>query len=161
MEYTFFWKSKLSQWAFSSFKDEVGIKYTHAEQYMMYQKALLFGDKETAEFILKEDDPSEQQKLGRNIKNFNQNLWDKSKTDIVYRGNYLKYTQNPELKKMLFNTGDTTLVEASPYDKIWGVGLGADNTLIKDPKNWRGQNLLGYTLTKVRDDLRKVDDGKN
>lgn len=150
-KYTFFWKSKLGQWNLLPFTDNQGITYNCAEQYMMAKKALLFNDLETYEKIMNEKNPSKQQSLGREVKNFNKLQWDASCTSIVYQGNMYKFEQNPELLKILLDTKNTILVEASPYDIIWGVGLGENNSLISDEKNWKGQNLLGYTLTILRD----------
>jgi len=153
-KYTFFWKDKIAQWNIQSFKDNDGIEYNCAEQYMMAQKALLFNDIEIHNLIMNEKSPKEQQKLGRIIKNFNQDIWNENAEQIVYNGNYFKFTQNKDLLEILLSTKDTQLVEASPFDKIWGVGLGEDNPLILDEKNWQGQNLLGKTLTKVRNDIK-------
>lgn len=120
---------------------------------MMAKKALLFNDKEIYEEIMNEDNPAIHQKLGRKVKNFDLTLWNEKCEDIVYQGNYYKFTQNKELFDILMKTENTIFVEASPYDLIWGVGLGEKDPLILDEKNWRGENLLGKTLTKLRDDL--------
>jgi len=150
--YHFFWRGKLSQWAKSEFEQD-GIVFKCAEQYMMYYKAILMNDTELSLKILKTETPKEQQELGRKIKNFDQNLWDANKTQIVYNGNYLKFTQNPKLLKELFETGNTLLVEASPFDKVWGIGLDEEKASKTSLENWQGQNLLGKILTKLREDL--------
>lgn len=150
--YVFFWYGYLSQWHPSQFVVE-GTLYNCAEQYMMHQKALFFEDYETALKILKTDHPKEQKALGRQIKNFNPIEWAAYCEPIVFVGNLCKFSQNPDLKKQLLSTGDKLLVEASPYDKIWGVGLEENNELIDDAKNWKGQNLLGKVLTNVRSAL--------
>lgn len=119
-KYTFFWKSKLGQWNMESFKDNKGIKYNCAEQYMMAKKAELFKDNSSYKKIMEEKSPKEQQKLGRKIKNFNQDIWEANCTTIVYQGNLFKFEQNKELREILLKTKGTILVEASPYDKVWG-----------------------------------------
>jgi ribA/ribD-fused uncharacterized protein len=148
--YTFFWKDKIGQWNLKSFIDDDGITYNCAEQYMMAKKAQLFNDLETYSLIMKELNPAKHQKLGRLIKNFNEDTWIQHREEIVYQGNIYKFTQNKELKEVLLSTGTTILVEASPYDKIWGVGLSVNDPLILDQKNWRGLNLLGKILSRVR-----------
>ena len=131
-KYIFFWshkkiegkltKSCFSQWYDCSFVVN-GIKYYTAEQYMMSQKALLFNDKETNNIIMKEKDPRTYKKLGRLVKNFSPEIWDKNKFEIVVNGNIAKFSQNEDLKQFLLNTKDKILVEASPHDKIWGIGM--------------------------------------
>lgn len=152
MKYTFFWQSFLSQWTYTEFSDGEQT-YNCCEQYMMYQKAKLFNDKETANMIMLSKTPREQKALGRQVKNFDLSIWNKNKEQIVYNGNYLRFSQNPEHREKLFKTAGTTLVEASPYDKIWGIGLTKDDPRALDESQWEGQNLLGKILTKVRDDL--------
>lgn len=152
-KYIFFLKGPLSQWYKSNFIEN-GILFNCCEQYMMYYKALLFEDLETAKKILDAKKPSEQKGLGRLVKNFNEEKWNKSKEYIVYRGNYLKFTQNEELKQMLKATGTFILVEANKEDKIWGIGMYNDDPNILKEELW-GQNLLGKALMKVRDELVK------
>lgn len=152
-KYTFFWKDKIAQWNMQSFKEN-DIEFCCAEQYMMYKKALLFKDFEIAEKILKSKNPSEIQKLGRIVKNFIPEIWDSNKEEIVYKGNVLKFEQNENLKEILLNTGDTILVEASPYDLIYGIGLGVEDPNITDESKWRGLNLLGKILMRVREFLK-------
>ena len=153
MKYTFFYKSKLSQWHIVDFVVD-GIKYNCCEQYMMASKAKLFNDKETLAKIMAATHPREHQNLGRIVNGYNQETWDKNKYSIVRNGNYHRFKQNKQDLEWLLAT-EGTLVEASPIDKIWGVGLSADNPLIKDEKNWLGQNLLGKALTEVREILRE------
>lgn len=148
--YYFFWKHQFGQWTLRDMIDVDGITYNCCEQYMMYKKAILFGDLEIAQKLLAEPDPSAQQKMGRLIRGFNAQLWDKHKLGIVWYGNYLKFTQHLDLQERLLQTGDKILAEASPYDLIWGVGLGAKDDNILDSANWRGQNLLGKTLMSLR-----------
>lgn len=151
--HTFFWKSPLGQWNMKPFVDNKGIEYNCAEQYMMAKKAELFNDEVTYSEIMNSASPKEQQELGRKIKNFSQKIWDANATTIVYQGNYYKFSQNEELLELLLSTKNTILVEASPYDLIWGVGLGEKDPLIQDEKNWKGQNLLGYTLTNLKNNF--------
>lgn len=153
--YTFFWKDKIAQWNMTDFYYN-GLKFNCAEQFMMYQKAILFKDQNKAFEILNEIDPKKIQELGREVKNFDIKIWELNRYEIVVLGNLLKFSQNPELLDILLSTNDTILVEASPYDLIWGVGLGVDDELILDSKNWKGLNLLGKVLMEVRDTLKKL-----
>ena len=89
--------------------------------------------------------------IGRKIKGFNQDVWDKHKYDIVYKGNYAKFSQNEALRSFLEHTEDKVLVEASPFDEIWGIKMSMDNLDINNPEKWNGQNLLGFVLMDVRD----------
>lgn len=152
-KYYFFWKHQFGQWTKREIKGVEGIRYNCCEQYMMYNKAILFNDFDSAKKILLEEDPAEQQKLGRKIKNFNEDVWCSNRERIVYDGNYFKFTRYLDLRGRLIDTYPKLLVEASPSDLVWGVGLTQENPLILDPKNWRGQNLLGKVLTKLRNDL--------
>ena len=122
---------------------------------MMGQKALLFDDKELFEKILMENHPKTIKALGRQVSNFDGKEWDKIKYKIVVDGNFYKFSQNNEMLEILQSTNDKILVEASPYDKIWGVGLDKNNEKIYDPNYWRGENLLGFALMEVRDVLKK------
>ena len=116
----------------------------------MEQKALLFGDKETAKKIMKTQLPGEQKSLGRSVKNFDRNIWDQHCMSIVIKGNYAKFSQDGVLKKQLLHTGNRIIVEASPYDKIWGIGMLENDPGIEDPTNWKGLNLLGNAIMTVR-----------
>ncbi len=161
-KYTFFWSGPFSQWYPSPFEDDDcdGDRTLHfncAEQYMMYWKAIIFGDQSIAEEILKEPQPSRQQALGRTVKRFNQATWDKVKEAIVFNGNVLKYDQNDHLYTVLQATRGTTLVEASPNDTIWGIGLSKDDPRCLNKIHWLGQNLLGKVLTEVREYLRSCE----
>ena len=130
-----------------------GKKFNTAEQYMMYSKAKLFDDEEIAEKIMATSNPRVQKSLGRQVRNFDANVWQITAVDVVYKGNHAKFTQNSNLLKQLLATEGTVLVEASPYDKIWGIGLGEDDAKRTPPSQWPGTNLLGLVLTQLREDL--------
>ena len=151
-EYKFFYNGIFSQWYKSLFEVDA-IQYSCAEQYMMHQKALLFGDSEIAELIMNESNPKEQKKYGRMIKGFDKATWDKNCLAIVYEGNLAKFTQNVELREQMISTGNRIFVEASPFDTIWGIGLGEDAEGIDNPSYWQGLNLLGQALTLVKTKL--------
>ena len=121
---------------------------------MMVRKARLFGDEPSANLILNTATPNEAKALGRKIQGFSEDLWLAHREEIVFTGNLAKFSQHSSLKQFLLDTGETILVEASPTDTIWGVGLAQDNPLICDPSSWKGLNLLGFALMKVRDCLR-------
>lgn len=155
-QYVSFWKEnkiygEFSQWYPSNFTDEEGITYDCCEQYMMYQKALLFGDTATAKKILLAVKPADIKKLGRQVSNFDEKVWENRREDIVYDGNYLKFTQNPKLRKSILSKKGMKFVEASPYDRIWGIGY----TTTEAPANYHnwGLNLLGKALDKVLEKL--------
>ena len=148
-------KSCLSQWWMEDFYTTAE-SYLCMEQYMMAAKAELFGDKEIRDQILKCSDQKQIKALGRKVRGFEQKVWDKFKYAIVLLGNWHKFSQNRELREFLLSTGDSVLVEASPYDAIWGIRLSAGSPEAQDPMKWRGQNLLGFALMEVRDELRRV-----
>jgi ribA/ribD-fused uncharacterized protein len=154
----FFWKEKFSNWFFSPivFTDPfsgASINFTCTEQAFMYFKAITFDDYETANKIIAAQTPKEQKELGRQVKNFNQGVWDDEKFACMYWANAMKYTQHENLKAELIATTPLKLVEASPVDKIWGIGLAEDNPLALDEATWQGQNLLGECLTQLRNDI--------
>lgn len=163
-DFLFFWghqppkdgtitKTCFSQWWMSSFKvDE--IEYKSAEHFMMAKKAPLFGDFEIMNQIIKANSPADVKKLGREVKNYNDAIWLENKYEIVKTGNFYKFSQNPELQKFLLSTGEKVLVEASPVDAIWGIGLASDHKNANNPKEWKGLNLLGFALMEVRDELK-------
>lgn len=163
-----FQKGFLSQWygAFKNQESSFGMvgttsgNYLHfncAEQYMMYAKSNLFGDKESAQKILNEKHPKEQQRLGRNVKNFKQDIWDKHKFRIVSKANYLKFTMNIDLKKKLLDTEPYILAEAASYDPVWGIGLSVKDPRAGNINTWRGLNLLGEALMAVRTNIKLED----
>ena len=148
-------KSSLSQWWMEDFYTMVD-SYLYMEQYMMAGKAQLFGDEERRKEILACSDPKQIKALGRKVRGFDQVVWDKFKYAIVLNGNWCKFSQNRELREFLLSTGDSVLVEASPYDRIWGIQLSADTPEAQNPFRWRGENLLGFALMEVRDELLRV-----
>ena len=156
-DFVFFWKppSVFSQWTPSVFTID-GIRYENAEQWMMACKARLFQDEEILQKILAAKNPAVMKKLGRAVKNYDNNLWSKKRFEIVVQGNIAKFQQNPEMLKELLNTGEKIIVEASPMDKIWGIGLSAKNAKNLNPCDWKGQNLLGKAIMEARTRL-KID----
>ncbi|MBE9033297.1 NADAR family protein [filamentous cyanobacterium LEGE 11480] len=146
-------KSCFSQWWASPFFAD-GCVYPTAEHYMMAEKARLFDDRIMAGEILKATNPKEVKALGRKVKGFDQTVWEKYCCSIVVEGNYHKFNQNSALQKFLLDTGDKILVEASPVDKIWGIGLAEDDAQATVPEQWPGSNLLGFALMVVRDRIR-------
>jgi ribA/ribD-fused uncharacterized protein len=164
LKYLYFWghtpanegsitQSCLSQWWLSMFSKD-GIEFKSTEHWMMYQKAILFDDTSIADRIIECKTPAEAKKLGRKVSNFDESKWLANRMAIVIEGNYLKFSQNEELKLFLLNTHDRILVEASPVDNIWGVGLAKDSRETQNPETWRGLNLLGFALMEVRNLLK-------
>lgn len=144
--------SCLSQWFAASFEAE-GQRYATAEHYMMAQKALLFGDVGSFRKIIQATHPKQAKMLGKNVRHFNEKVWQENRRQIVMNGNLAKFSQNPALGDYLRQTGKRVLVEASPVDKIWGAGLAQDDARIGNPHHWRGLNLLGFALMTVRGQL--------
>ena len=143
----------LSNWYHSEFMiDYIG--FSSMEQYMMYRKAMLFKDKETANKILKTNDVRYIKELGRSVRNFDEKIWVQYREEIVYTGLYAKFSQNVKLKEKLLKTGDAILAECAVKDKIWGIGLSMKDERNQNPNEWRGLNLLGKNLMKVRQELR-------
>ena len=150
-----FQKGPLSQW-YGGFRNQNseffynGNAYNCCEQFMMAQKAQLFKDQESYCKILRTKSPATQKKLGRKVKNFNQYIWDQKKMAIVVYANLLKFTQNSELAKFLMATEDLVLVEAAPWDNIWGSGTDLEDNRTYNRELWIGENLLGQALMEVR-----------
>ncbi|WVQ68023.1 uncharacterized protein L199_006229 [Kwoniella botswanensis] len=144
----------MSQWFATSFidPDHSHLTFPTAEHYMMYRKALLF-DPEVADEIAKAPTPEEAKERGRKIRNFDRAKWNEINDGVVERGNYLKFSQNVELKKVILKTKGRTLVESSPTDRIWGIGFGVDDAESKEHE-W-GANRMGLALTRARDRLVK------
>ncbi len=164
LKYLFFWghqpnkdgsigQSCFSQWWEQPFEVE-GISYRTAEHWMMAGKARLFGDEEMLQKILAAKSPSAAKKLGREVRSFDQTAWEAHRCDIVLQGNLHKFGQHPDLKDFLLCTGSKILVEASPFDGIWGIGLAKTAPNIEDPHTWKGFNLLGFALMEIRDLLK-------
>lgn len=149
-----FLKGFLSNWYKSEFTVN-GVKFVNSEQWMMYQKAKIFGDDETAQKILASTSPKEAKDLGRKVKNYNDTIWNGVRQIVVYEGLKAKFKQNPDLAKQLLDTGDDILVECNPYDNIWAIHMDEDDPRVQDISQWQGQNLLGFTLMLVRTYLKK------
>jgi len=130
------------------------VSYRWAEQWMMAAKARLFGDQEALAAILRADEPFACKKIGRTVRNYDDGQWNAARFDLVVAGNIAKFSQSQPLREHLLGSDDAILVEAAPRDKIWGIGLGRENPAVHDPLRWRGRNLLGFALVKVRAVLR-------
>lgn len=144
--------SCFSQWWSSSFVVD-GKFYNCTEQYMMAEKARLFGDDKMHDAIMNARHPKEMKAFGRAVAPFDANVWESRCYAIVKQGNLAKFRQNPELWSYMKSTKNRILVEASPVDRIWGIGLAKDHPDADNPMKWRGRNLLGFALTEVRDTL--------
>ena len=149
-------KGCLSQWWPSAFTVD-GETYASAEHFMMAAKALLFGDTETADRIRQAPHPGAAKALGREVRGFDEQRWAQRRFDLVVAGNLAKFGQHQDLLGFLLGTGSRVLVEASPQDAVWGIGLAADDDRAASPENWRGLNLLGFALMEVRHQLRSRD----
>ena len=164
LEFIFFWghhqtgpfikPTCFSQWYERGFSID-GVQYRCAEQWMMAEKAHLFGDSETRQLILDASHPREMKALGRKVKNFDSEIWNKNAREIVTRGNIAKFSQNDDLNRYLLGTSDKVLVEASPYDRIWGIGLAKETSDIENPHTWKGTNWLGFCLMEARDIIKE------
>lgn len=159
-KYLFFWghqptsdgsvtKTCFSQWFGAGFTIQ-DVYYPTAEHYMMAEKARLFADEAIRLQILTATHPKQAKDYGRKVRNFDPVLWEEQRLSIVIRGNLAKFQQNPRPQEFLLGTGDRLLVEASPVDKIWGIGLAADHPDAVFPERWPGLNLLGIALMEVR-----------
>lgn len=158
-KFVLFWQkeSPFSQWYPSVFTvDE--LTFNCAEQYMMYNKALLSDDKELATKIMTEIDPEIQKDIGKQagqLPSFDRKLWESKCVEVVRQGNIAKFSQNQRLKTLLLSTNPKCLAEASPFDTKWGIGLAANHADACNVEKWKGQNLLGIVLMDVRDELLK------
>ena len=160
--YIFFWghqargtrvsASCMSQWSDHGFEID-GTSYPTAEHYMMAEKARLFGDEAKRTEILSAGHPAEAKKLGREVRGFDHAVWIEHRFAIVVRGNIAKFGQSDALRAYLIDTKAQVLVEASPTDRIWGIGLGATDAGANDPRQWQGLNLLGFALMRARAEL--------
>ena len=162
LKFLFFWRptvtegkiteSCLSQWWMCPFAVD-GITYSCAEQYMMAEKARVFHDKVMLEKIMETAHPKEMKAYGRAVQNFDEEHWNAVAYSIVKKGNLAKFSQNSALWNYLKQSRGRILVEASPRDRIWGVGMGQSNPDAQYPSKWRGKNLLGFALMEARDIL--------
>jgi len=143
----------LSQWWPAPFVVD-GRTYATAEHWMMWSKAILFDDAEIAEKVLEPSHPRQAKALGRQVRGFDQQTWDDNRYAIVVAGSVAKFGQHDDLRAHLLGTGKRVLVEASPVDRIWGIGLAVDDPGAADPARWRGLNLLGFALMEAREVLR-------
>lgn len=165
-KFTFFWQtaSPFSQFHPAKFTakplfittsdDENGYTFLHCEQWMMFNKAKLFKDEKSAAMIMEATEPIQCKSIGRKVENFAEKIWKQENERIVLEGNRQKFTQNPSLLEKLLATDGTTLVEASPVDRLYGIGLAANNPKALSRSTWRGQNVLGRLLTELRDELK-------
>jgi ribA/ribD-fused uncharacterized protein len=159
-KFIFFWGGVFSNWYISDI--EVALSPTQekstfncVEQYMMVKKASLFSDEEAVKAILSTSQPSSQKAIGRSVKGYSDAVWDPVARSTVYPAIYAKFTQNGHLNNLLLTTGDKVIVEASPTDKKWGIGLGiTTDSNIDNVSSWRGKNWLGQIIIKVRTDIR-------
>jgi ribA/ribD-fused uncharacterized protein len=142
-----------SQWWSAPFELD-GERFATAEHWMMASKARLFGDQERRAEILAAGTPAAAKKLGRAVRGFDEARWKAARFDLVTRGNVAKFSSAPDLRAHLLGTGEAILVEASPRDTIWGIGLAASTPAARDPERWRGTNLLGFALLRTRAILR-------
>jgi len=163
LKYVYFWgheprrdgrigPSCLSQWWPAEFTAD-GLVFPTAEHFMMHRKALLFGDEETAARILRARHPNEAKTLGRAVRGYDEDVWAAHRFDVVVAGNLAKFGQHALLGRYLLGTSDRVLVEASPLDRVWGIGLSADDERAASPATWLGANLLGFVLMAVREQL--------
>ena len=163
LKFVFFWghqpskdgsitKSCFSQWWLADFIID-DVIYKTAEHYMMAEKARLFNNEEICQKIIECKSPAAAKKLGRQVENFNQDVWHQHRYEIVKKANFYKFSQNSALQQFLKQTKKRILVEASPVDAIWGIGMAEDHDNAHNPKKWRGENLLGFALMEVRDEL--------
>jgi ribA/ribD-fused uncharacterized protein len=164
VQFLFFWghtarregiidASCLSQWYPRAFEHD-GVRYLTAEHFMMAAKARLFRDDQALAAVLTAKTPAEAKKIGRGVRDYDDVAWGRARLGAVVEGNVAKFGQNDDLKKFLLATGERVIVEASPRDRIWGIGMGGSNPDAPHPERWRGKNLLGFALMEARARLR-------
>lgn len=158
--HVFFWKGELSNWYPCNFY-YAGQRFNNSEQAFMWEKASHFRDDETRDLIQKESNPKHVKALGRRVKNFNAEEWMMKSYIFMIAVNNAKFRENERLKQVLLLTGDKTLVEASPYDKIWGIGLHWNDDDVLDETKWKGMNLLGKALMEVRKTIKEENEKNN
>ncbi|WP_306215529.1 NADAR family protein [Actinoplanes sp. RD1] len=163
LKFLFFWGHRpqrdgsigsgcLSQWWPSAFTAE-GVRFTTAEHYMMWRKALLFGDEESARRVLVASHPRQAKMLGRRVRGFDEAVWERERRAIVRDASVAKFKHHADLRAYLLGTRRRVLVEASPVDRVWGIGMAATDEGVEDPGRWRGLNLLGFALMEAREAL--------
>ncbi|MDT9700524.1 NADAR family protein [Streptomyces sp. P17] len=145
--------SCLSQWWPSPFTVD-GVAYATAEHWMMAGKARLFGDAEAERRVLAAEHPVQAKNAGRLVRGFDEEIWGRERFGIVVEGSVHKFGSDEALRGFLLGTGERVLVEASPVDRVWGIGLAANDEAAGDPERWRGPNLLGFALMEARERLR-------
>lgn len=154
--YVFFWDGPFSNWYPAIFHMDTGnaqydaVRFSSSEQAMMFFKAHAFDDVESAAAILATQSPREQKAIGRAVKNFDSKIWDSVCIDVVTRILVCKFRASPYLKDVLLNTKNKHIVEASPFDTVWGIGMGVKNPDILDVSAWKGKNYLGICLMHTR-----------
>lgn len=153
-----FWRTAdvYSNWHPSPFIED-GVSFANAEQYLMWRKAKLFGDEEMAARMLATTNPKTLKDLGRKVKGYDEAMWERARLSVMVQGCLHKFGQSPLLKATLLGTGQKLLVEASPYDKIWGIGLEEEDPRCLDTARWQGRNLLGEALMTARELLREME----
>lgn len=166
VKYVFFWGHReprsgvdsacLSQWYPSPFSVD-GVTYATAEHWMMAGKARLFGDVEAERRAVAAPHPKAAKTIGRQVRGFDEQRWVDARFELIVRGNVAKFGAHDDMRAFLLGTGDRVLVEASPLDRLWGVGLAADDERAGDPQRWRGLNLLGFALMEARSRLGSAD----
>lgn len=160
LKYLFFWghtparqgelgRECLSQWYPAPFERD-GERFATAEHYMMWRKARLFGDAQSARRVLASRSPAEAKRIGRGVERFDDVMWIRERFAIVVEGSRAKFSQSPSLRAFLLGTGKRVLVEASPVDRVWGIGLEQSHDHAETPTEWRGLNLLGFALMEAR-----------
>lgn len=148
----FFWNGVYSSW-YTAHIEIDGYTYNCCEQYFMLKKAVVFGDRIAAEKIWNANDPREQKRLGRTVRNYNDRVWSAVSRDFMFRAHWAKFTQHSHLRDLLCEHGsETIMVEASPFDKLWGIGRAVQETDIVDTSLW-GKNWLGLILTEIKGNL--------
>ncbi len=167
LKYVFFWghqrpkhglsSSCFSQWYAAPFVVD-GVRYATAEHFMMAEKAKLFGDDTTREQVINAHNPGAAKAFGRQVRSFDETEWVKHRFAIVVRANEAKFSQNADLRSYLSQTGSRVLVEASPVDRIWGIGMAQEDEHVVNPNMWKGLNLLGFALMRVREILSTQSD---
>ncbi|MBP3871592.1 MAG: NADAR family protein [Faecalicoccus sp.] len=142
----------LSNWYLSNFTVD-GISFSSMEQYMMYQKAIRFHDEKAASQIRNTTDVAKIKQLGRQVSGYDENIWNGIRQIVVYEGLLAKFSQNDHLKRLLKETGNAILAECAVRDTIWGIGLSMNDPNRFDRNKWKGQNLLGFALMMVRENV--------